>query len=288
MKAILVMAVFLASMLTGCNNPSVENTSSSAKKNDHLVTSMKDLSTITNTKVLLCQNWENKEDAEDAALSSDGDGLEIPYRGFSFFEDGTLVENPRDKMRFGKWSVDESGKMISIVYDNGSKAKYIIDSLTPIKMILANAADKKKAAYRADAMTEITPSDNPFYGANNLWRIKPQTAETDTAIKLRTEQCVLFYAKFLADNANRKARVISFVGLPTCFKWYRGGVSIKSKDKVEPRWINCYYNKDQAMKAHAMLEHIISKKYQWDKEEKNWVLQSAGVVKQMYDTLKAL
>ena len=49
-----------------------------------------------------------------------------------------------------------------------------------------------------------------------------------------------------------------------------------------------FYNRDQAMKAHALLESVISKKYKWDREEKNWVKQSAGVVKQLYDTLRLL
>jgi hypothetical protein len=287
MKAILMITGVVAFLITGCNNSSIKNAGNLAVK-DSVLSSMKDLSRITDAKTLLCQNWENKEDAEDAALSSDGEGLEIPYRGFSFFEDGTVVENPRDKMRFGKWNLDEAHKIISIEFNKSARAKYLIESLSPTKMILTNTADKKNAEYRADAKTEINPSDNPFYGANNQWRIKPATAETDSAIKLRTEQCLLFYAKFLNGNANRKARVISFVGLPTCFKWYRGGVSITASEKVETRWINCYYNIDQAMKAHAMLERIISKKYKWNKEEKNWVKQSAEVVMQMHDSLKAL
>ncbi|MCW3092516.1 MAG: hypothetical protein JWP81_3585 [Ferruginibacter sp.] len=287
MKTYLLFTTFLFWILTGCNNSSVKDTGSLATK-DTVISSMQDLSNATETKKLLCQNWENKEDAEDAALSSDGEGLEIPYRGFSFFEDASIVENPRDKIRFGKWSINEADKVISIEYNKGAKARYKIDSLGPTQMILVNLVDKKKVEYRADGKTEKNPADNPFYGANNQWRVKPVSAESDSAIKLRTEQCLLFYAKFLEDNADRKSGIISFVGLPTCFKWYRGGVSVTAKDKVEARWINCYYNTDQAMKAHAMLEGIISKKYKWNKEEKNWVKQSAEVVKQMYDTLKAL
>jgi hypothetical protein len=57
---------------------------------------------------------------------------------------------------------------------------------------------------------------------------------------------------------------------------------------VEAKWLNCFYNKEQALKAHAMLEKIISKKYKWKKEERNWVKQSADVVMQMYDRLKLL
>lgn len=121
----------------------------------------------------------------------------------------------------------------------------------------------------------MNPADAPFHGSNNQWRIKPAHAESDSLIKLRTEQCNLFYAKFLLDNVNRGKSFISFSGLPTCFKWYRGGVSVTNTNKQEPKWMNCYYNKEQALKAQAMLERVISKKYNWHKEEKKWARQSA-------------
>ena len=287
MKTILIFTAFFTLVLTGCNNTPESGPVNSQVK-DSTVATLTDLSSSTDIKKLLCQNWENKEDAEDAALSGGGEGLEIPYRGLSFFEDATVVENPRDKIRFGKWSMDEADKMIGIEFNKGGKAQYKIVAIGATQMILMNTTDKKKIEYRADAKMQKIPADDPFHGSNNQWRMKPGGAEPDSAIKSRTEQCVLFYAKFLADNANRSANSISFAGLPTCFKWYRGGVSVTAKDKLENKWLNCYYNKEQALKAHAMLESIISKKYKWNKEEKNWVKQSAGVVKQMYDTLRLL
>ncbi|MEJ7589596.1 MAG: hypothetical protein WKI04_18750 [Ferruginibacter sp.] len=236
----------------------------------------------------MCQNWENKEEAEDVALSGGGEGLEIPYRGLSFFEDQTVVENPRDKIRFGKWSIDDADKMIKIDFDKGTNARYKIVAIGAKKMILMNPGDTKKTEYKADAKAHVNPEDDPFHGSNNQWRIKPGKPEEDSALKLRTAQCVLFYARFLEDNAERDANVISFTGLPTCFKWYRGGVSVTNKDKLEAKWLNCFYNKEQAIKGQQILERVISKKYKWNKEEKGWVKQSADVVMQMYDTLRLL
>jgi len=287
MKTFLLTASVFVLTLTGCNNPSKSSVDTQTVK-DSMAVSLADLTAITDIKKLLCQNWENKEDAEDAALSGGGEGLEIPFRGFSFFEDATVVENPRDKIRFGKWAMNEADKTISIEFNNGGKAQYKIETIGARQMILLNVSDKKKIEYRADAKMQKNPADDPFHASNNQWRIKPGRVEQDSAIKLRAEQCLIFYSKFLADNADRKANVISFTGLPTCFKWYRGGVSVIAEDKLGDKWFNCFYNKEQALKAHAMLEGIISKKYKWNKEETSWVRQSAGVVKQMYDTLRLL
>ena len=288
MKTTLLFIVgFFALVLIGCNNnPGKATTTSLAT--DTAITTLTDLSASTDIKKLLCQNWENKEDAEDAALSGGGDELEMPYRGLSFFEDASAVENPRDKIRFGKWGLNETDKLIDIEFNKGAKTQYKIVAIGAKQMVLMNMGDKKKVEYRADGKVQQNLADNPFYAGNNQWRMKPGKPETDSAIRQRTEQSLLFYAKFLADNAGRKATVITFAGLPGCFKWYRGGVSVKGKDKLDEKWINCYYSKEQALKAHAMLETIISKKYKWNKEEKNWVMQSADVVHQMYDTLKLL
>lgn len=287
MKTYFLIATFFSIFAVGCNN-TAKKTEEAAPKEDTAVATLTDLSRSTDIKKLLCQNWENKEDAEDAALSGGGDGLEIPYRGFSFFEDASVVENPRDKMKFGKWTLDETNKTINIEYNKGGKAQYKIVAIAAKQLILMNPADQKKVEYKADAKMHQNPTDDPFHASNNQWRIKPSKSESDSAIKLRTEQCVLFYSKFLADNADRGGNIISFVGFPSCFKWYRGGVSIKSAETLEEKWINCYYNKAQAMKAYALLDGIIDKKYKWNKEEANWVKQSADVVHQMYDTLRLL
>lgn len=287
MKIFLLTTAFFVLALTACNN-NPKSVTEPASAKDSVVSSLADLTVVTDIKMLLCQNWENKEDAEDAALSGVGEGLELPYRGISFFNDGTVVENPRDKIWFGKWSLNEAEKMIDIEFNKGGNELYKIVTIGAKQMTMMRENDKKKIEYRADAQIQKNIIDDPFYGANNQWRIKPGKPESDSAIKARTAQCVLFYAKFMEDNANRKSKSISFVGLPTCFKWYRGGVSVTSKDKLEPKWLNCFYNNEQAYMAHAMLESIIGKKYKWNKEEPNWVKQSSEVVRQIFDTLKSL
>ena len=289
MKVYLMISAVIILFSTGCNSDSKKNTSKTDDKDSVEIVAaanLEDLSTATDIKKLLCQDWENKEDAEDAAYSEGGEGLEIPFRGLSFFRDGSVVENPRDKVRFGKWNLNEAEKTIELAFEKGGKLHYKIVAIGAKKMVLMNVADKKKVEYRGDAKAQINPVEDPFYATNNQWRIKPGKSESESEIKVRTEQCLLFYARFLADNAARGRNVISFVGLPTCFKWYRGGVSVTKLENVEAKWLNCFYNNQQAARAHEMLEGIIGKKYKWDKEEKSWVKQSSAVIKQMYDTLR--
>lgn len=289
MKGLLIKTIAAVLILTGCNNGDTKEKASTATEKETEATSamLNDISKATDIQTLLSQNWEDKEDAQEAVLSGGSSSFEMPYRGFSFFADNTVVQNPRDNIRFGNWTLDEASKTITIVYADGSNAQYKIAAIGAKSMVLINNADKKRTEYQADGKVQKNVTDDPFYSTNNLWRKKPARAESDSAIKLRALQCVLFYSKFLDDNVARAGNTISFIGLPTCFKWYAGGITVTGKEKLEQKWVNCFYNKEQAFKAQLMLENIITKKYKWNKEEPNWVKMDADVIKQIYDTLKA-
>jgi hypothetical protein len=233
---------------------------------------------------LLSQNWEDKEDVDDGVLSNSGD-LEMPFRSYCFFDDGVMVQNPRGNMKAGKWTLDEKAKMLHLVFDDGLKKDIGLSGIGVNSLLLKSGKDKP-VKYVADGMKRKVVSDHPFYPSNNQWRVKPAQKETDEALKNRVIQCILFYNKFFQDNADRKATVISFYGIPSCFKWYKGGISITNKNKLNQKWVDCFYNKDQAIQGQQMLENIISKKYKWNLAEPSWIKQSAGVLLQIADSLK--
>jgi hypothetical protein len=180
--------------------------------------------------------------------------------------------------------MDEKSKLISIVFADGTKKACQLKAIG-VKNLILKSGKENAVKYVADGRKHKNISEDPFYPDNNKWRIKPSHAETDSAIKQRVIQCILFYNKFLQDNADRGMTAISFYGLPGCFKWYTGGITIISKDKVSQKWMDCFYNNDQAIKGQQLLENIISKKYKWNREQTNWVKQSADVLLQVADSL---
>jgi hypothetical protein len=285
---ILLIAI-LVLLMAGCNNAgNVKEANANEKKNSEVAVMLTDISAATDVKILLAQNWENKDDAQEAELSGGSAAFEMPYRGFSFFSDGTVVQNPRDAVQFGKWSVDDAGKLVTITYSNGNKAQYTVQSIDAKNMVMSNNAEKKKIGYKADGKVQKILTDDPFYGSNNQWRIKPTKPETDEAIKKRLLDCVSFYNKLLKDRVARASTSpAAFTGLPPVFNWYNGSITVTGKEKLMDKWVNCFYNKEQAFKAQAMLENIIGKKYKWDKNEPNWLKKDGDVVQQIYDTLAA-
>lgn len=286
MKNILSLALLIAVLFCSCNNDG-HKPAEKIIVADSISPSLSYLSTGNTIPQLLCQNWENKEDVDDGILNSgasNGD-LEIPFRGFTFFDDGVMVQNPRDNMKTGKWTLDEKSKIIHMIFDNGSSTDFTVDAIG-VKSLLLKAGKDKAVKYVADGKKHKIVSDDPFYPANNKWRIKPTHSETGSEIKSRVIQCVLFYNKFFQDNGDRNEKVISFYGIPSCFKWYQGGISVNNKDKLSKKWIDCFFNTDQAVQGQQLLENIISKKYKWNRQEPSWIKQSAGVLLQIADSLK--
>lgn len=245
------------------------------------------MTTNTPISTMLMQSWENASDAEDAQLYGGGSELDMPYRGYAFFDDGTVVQNPRDRMRYGTYLFDPASKKIKVSYRDGTKEELTVKAIGPKSMLLKKGKDKEEK-YVAEGWKHQNRETDPFYPSNNQWRIKPRQAESSEAVKARAEQCARFYAMYMESNFEKGGNTISFAGIPTCFKWYRGGISVMTKDKLDAKFINCFYNETQAKQAQQLLEKAITKKYQWNRKESNYVRQWADVLKQYCDTLKGL
>ncbi len=82
-----------------------------------------------------------------------------------------------------------------------------------------------------------------------------------------------------------KSTEIDYTGLPSCFKWYEGGIFVQNEKKLDKKWIDCFYSKQQALQARETMENALSKKYDWDTTERNWIKQLVPVLKQLHDKL---
>jgi hypothetical protein len=294
MKRMLIALVVLGWITAGCNNDKstagkedkVKGEKEAAAGEPNLSASLNELRVTKDTAKLIAQDWESKEDAQEAELSGGSTDLEMPYHGLSFFPDNTMVANPRDNIAFGTWSL--KGNEFVPLFSDGSKKQFIIVKIDAKNLVLQSTETKRTMEYRADGKMQKQLADDPFYGVNNQWRIKPKKAETDEQIKKRVMDCVQFYYKLLMDKAARENKSVAvFVGLPEIFTFYDGMITVLGKEKLKSKWINCFYNEAQAKKAQALLEDMITKKYSWNKKEPNWLIKDAAVLKQIYDNLAA-
>ncbi|KAA9037671.1 hypothetical protein FW778_16385 [Ginsengibacter hankyongi] len=236
----------------------------------------------------LCQYWE-VTDAENPTFRDLYDDKEedvINYPGIIFMTDSTFLENPKAAMRYGKFIF--KGKEIDAQFDDGKKAVYTIQRVQGDTMQVRRVEKDHTTILFVEGNRVFWPdaSLNPFNKINSLWRIKPSKSESEQELKERLKGCVQFYEYLFLGNAESDNKEIDFVGLPTCFKWYQGGIFVLSEKNLDKKWINCFYSKEQALQARQMMEDAVTtKKYDWDTTQTNWLKQTANVLKQIHDKM---
>ncbi|MEO6671479.1 MAG: hypothetical protein ABIN36_18490 [Ferruginibacter sp.] len=243
-------------------------------------------------KDILCQDWENAADAADASDLDITSTLDIMYRGYCFFADGTVLKNPRQDIAIGKWILNDQVKPISIsmTFDNGKTETYQLAYLSPDKMKLLkiNEPEKITTDFNAEAIRNTNLREDPFYLSNILWRIKPSAPETDKQIKQRLKSCIHFFVLFYQQKIDAKSKAVTFVGLPTCFTFYSGGVSVQDENKLTQKWTDCFYNREQALKAHQLADRLIREHFKLPASATNWLHANLAILKAMEERIDSL
>ena len=250
-------------------------------------TSMIDLEDAISAREKISQHWDNKEDAAEAANA--GSGLELPFRGFYLFRDGSMVRNPRENMVLGTWTFDEKQRSLEFALTNGSKEKYAVQTLAFNRLVLKNNRENNTLVeYDADGFVHKDLVNDPFYPPNLQWRVKAKNKEDDAVLHKRIKGCLHFFYLYYEDNIKRNVATVGFFGLPTCFKFYAGGIHLMKEKELKNNWTDIFYDPADASKAYIILDKMISKKYIWDEKERSWVKQNADVLKQMETAIDSL
>lgn len=300
MKFIFNFLFLISILFCGCSGnlnraPENKNSTIDSKDNkpiDFDQNGLENLSTSDHMKEIICQVWDFKEDAAESVGISQGSGIELVYRGFCLFSDGNMIKDQRGNMQVGRWTIDDKVKpvLINFYLNSGQKETYKLAYLSPGEMKLSQQVGDKQLQIDliSEAVRHKKPADDPFYISNNSWRIKPDKPESDEQIKKRLKGCIHFFVMFYEDRINIHSKSVSFIGLPSCFKWYGGGIFLENEKNLPVKWINTFYNRQQAMKAYRLADKLLSLKYEWPKNEHNWLKQNLVVLKQMESRVDSL
>ena len=298
LKANLYLLFLLCILINGCNDHKKEVTnnkkqSARAKDDqpiDYASVGLENLDRPGSMSEIICQVWEYAEDAADAEDADPLSSIDFVYRGYCLFSDGSMIKDPRGNMETGKWAVNENVKpvVISFSLSNGSTETFKLAYLSPYEMKLRKEGDENIIELNSEGIRFIDPKKDPFYISNNGWRFKPAKPESDEQIKERLRDCIRFFILFYEQKINAHSNTVSFIGLPSCFKWYGGGIYLQKEKELQQKWINSYYNKGQAMQAYKLADKLLSVKYKWPEKERNWLKLNVAVLKQMESKLDSL
>ena len=259
---------------------------------DFAAAEMEDLGVSNKMEDIICQDWDYYEDATDAAYADPASNIEVVYRGYSIFSDGSMIKDPRGNIHAGKWSINNKVKPITISFllDNGQTETNELAYLMPYEMKFAKRdGDKKNIVdLRAAGIRYSDFRKDPFYISNNLWRFKPAIPESDEQIKNRLKSCIHFFILFYDHKIKADSKEVLFTGLPSCFKWYGGAIYLQKERELDNKWVNTFYNREEAMKAYQLADKLMSNKFTWPKKESNWLKLNVAVLRQMENKMDSL
>jgi len=268
---LLILSIFLVQ----CKSPEPK-----AKNNSATVIERNDKDTFQ----VLCQFWQLL-DAEnptfrDISYSNGGITLES---GIVFMTDSTVLENPAGDRNYGKFTMEN--KRMKVNYGKGRTVVYDIEKISPDSLVLKRNENNRSSdlSYKGTHTFWKNAKKNPFAPENYSWAEKPKKPEDLQQIKDRAKECVQFYSYYFQGFVDGGAQKINFEGLPCCFNWYQGGIFIQSEKTLDKKWKSCFYSEEQALTARQMLQDALSKKYDWDSTEANWLQQTADVLQQIHD-----
>ena len=274
-KFSILLSVSICFFLSECNSPETKTPEKSVaqiSRNDK------------DTFQLLCQFWQLVDADNPTSKDVTFTNNEIKFEsGIVFMTDSTFLENPAGEMTYGKFKLD--GSTVTADFDDGRHANYKIEMLSPDSLLLTRLENKHSSFlnYKATHTYWKNAEKCSFAKENYQWVKKPAKPETDQEIKNRAKNCVQFYAYYFQGFVNGEAQKINFEALPCCFNWYQGGIFIQSEKTLDKKWKNCFYSEEQAFTARQLLQDALSKKYDWDTTETNWLVQTAKVLQQIHD-----
>ncbi|HLK30579.1 MAG TPA: hypothetical protein VKT28_18505 [Puia sp.] len=210
------------------------------------------------------------------------------YPELALYKDFSATENARCKIRMGKWKINKESRELLLNFTDGSNEKYFVKKILLQKIVLTKKINDEDVdiTFISDGLAQKNLTKDPFYPANNLWRIKPKQSETDEQILWRVKQCVHFYSLFFSDNHRRAATEIAFDGLPNCFQWYNGGIGVPQELDLDKKWMDCFYSEKEALRGYHLLRILIEKHVLvWPENPTSWIQETHEMLDQIYDKL---
>ena len=195
-----------------------------------------------------------------------------------------MTKNPRDHCKTGQWSIDQLTRELHFRYPDGSGEHYFVQhiSYSTLDLVQEKQGSLIYLRYLSDKLVHKNPKKDPFFPSNMEWRNPPLRPESGQEIRERTRRFVHFFALFFQDNRKRKEKQIYFSGIPNCFKWYDGGISLQAPAALDRKWVDCFFSEDQAMQGYGMLKTILEKhQLVWPKGGLGWVEELQSVLGQI-------
>ena len=208
----------------------------------------------------------------------------------SFFEDDTYTDLRDEKIyKAGKYKFSKSNKTIAFI-DSGETTEPVDVTLGKnaegkLQLIIAVKSQQLNLKFLKEAKPMEDFKSDPFYPANNTWRIKPKLGEDRQAITNRLKNYIKHMALILKAAKERKQDVVMFSFSMGPVRIYDGGIGIYPYDIIPESWKNAFFDDGDAATAHSMLEDYLSKSRYRGAGTGKWIEDDYNILLAIYEGL---
>ncbi|MCE7038777.1 hypothetical protein [Dyadobacter sp. CY312] len=207
----------------------------------------------------------------------------------SFFPDSTFTEFDTDgKYVTGNWKYAASDSSITLLKKDGSiKFSTLFGSeANGLRLMTLTDHRNEAMAYAGFGKSLNRYKEDPFYAANNEWRIRPDKSENKQEVLARLRGYLLHSAYLLKAAETRKQQLISWEFSKGIIRIYRSGIGLIDREQIPETWVNSFHSRQEALLAYAILEDfLMTTSYKGDATG-NWVIDDYQILMSTYERLK--
>jgi hypothetical protein len=192
----------------------------------------------------------------------------------SFFPDSTFTRvYNTGEYNFGHYSYDESENSLLLTANRKTEELRVITATTPdgrqhlaIEFLPGKSLTLAQYGEPMDKFRE-----DPFSVQNNMWRVRPDSAETKKQIFDRLINYIGHNASILRAAYMREQDFISWEFSRGIIRVYNVGIGIVPKNEVPKVWIDSFHSPEDAMECYALFENYLRNGKHIKHNSGNWV-----------------
>ncbi|GAA4331143.1 hypothetical protein [Flaviaesturariibacter amylovorans] len=230
---------------------------------------------------------ESERNGDDLLQTARRKQVAAKGRLLSIFPDGTYTElEGEGAYHRGRWQAEE--ETLQLKEESGEVRRFglALQSANQRDLILL----RDKSGGGSQFIRQAAPLDSyrqdPFYAANNEWRIRPGSAESEAQLIARLGNYFRHLACLLKASDDRKEEVVSFEFSRGPVKIYNGGIGIHPMHIVPADWVAAFHSNADAFRAYRLYERYLQRNSYHGASTGRWVTDDYNILLSIYADLK--
>lgn len=207
----------------------------------------------------------------------------------SFFPDSTFTRvGTEGEYATGKWDFDTSAHTIFLTSNRKTEEIGVFFSYADNGMRLINFefSPNESVSLIEYGHKLLRFQDDPYFGKNNWWRVKPARSESEAQIRARLLNYLAHTASILSSAQVREQDYISMEFSQGIVKLYNVGVGVVKKEKIPVTWLSSFYSTAEAHKAYHMFEDYLFTAKHKQYKTGNWVRDDHHILVDIHNGMK--